>query len=177
MQKRGCGDHAMRSLASFVCVRQVHEEVVLNAARGIVISKERRGGWWSDVLRLLQGDREFRNPGLIPFPGHLEHKVRSPASLKEGVRSSRLLGEGGALRGPSQRDTDLHDGAQLRYLRMLKELRANSQVCTDSHKAWPKAEPSHVPLHEGARKGERALELPRSMNIVQRAGRSRRKGS
>ena len=30
---------------------------------------------------------------MIPLPGHLKHKVRSPASLKEGVRSSRLLGE------------------------------------------------------------------------------------
>ena len=50
-----------------------------------------------------------------------------------------LLGEGSALRGPGQRDTDLHDSTQLRHLRMLKELRAD-QVGTDSdsHKARPK---------------------------------------
>ena len=35
----------------------------------------------------------------------------------------------------------------------------SSGICVllDSHKARPKAEPSHVPLHEGARKGERTL--------------------
>ena len=88
-----------------------------------------------------------------------------------------MLGEGSALRGPGQRDTDLRNGSQLRYLRMLKELRTNPQMGTDGHKAGPKAEPSHIPLHKGARKGERVLKLPPSMNIVQRAGRSRRKGS
>ena len=60
------------------------------------MSKEGRSGGWSGVLQLSQGDREFRMRGLMQFSGHLEHKVRSPASLKEGVRSSRLLGEGGA---------------------------------------------------------------------------------
>ena len=34
-------------------------KVVLNTARGIIIRKERSGGW-SDVLRLLQEDWEFR---------------------------------------------------------------------------------------------------------------------
>ena len=122
--------------------REPRKKVVLNAARGIIISKEGRSGGWSDVLRLSQGDREFRKRGLIPLPGHLEHKVRSPASLKEGVRRSRLRGMCSALRGPGQRDTDLRNGSQFGYLRMLKELRTNPQVGTDSHKAWPKAEPS-----------------------------------
>ena len=131
--------------------RESRKEVALNASRGIIISKEGRRGGWSDVLRLAQGDREFRQRWLIPFTGHLEHKVRSPASLKEGVRRSRLRWKCSALRGPCQRDTDLHNGSQLRYLRMLKELRTNSQVGTGSHKAWLKAEPSHAPLHKGAR--------------------------
>ena len=89
----------------------------------------------------VAGDGEF-----APFPGHLEHKVRPSASLKQGVLSGRLLGKGSALRGPGQRDAELHDGAQFRNLRMLKELRADSKLSTDSYEAWPKAEPSHVPL-------------------------------
>ena len=125
--------------------REPREKVVLDAAQEIVIGKKGRSG------RCLGGNRKLRKRRLIALSGHLEHKIRSPASLKEGFRSSRLLGEGSALRGPGQRDTDLHGCTQLRYLRMLKELRANSQVGTDSHKAWPKAEPSHVPLHKGAR--------------------------
>ena len=105
-----------------MCTRRPLEKVV-DAARGVIICKEGRGRGWSDGLRLSQGDREFRQRRLIPFPGHLERKIGAPASLKEGVRSGRLLREGGALRGPSQWDTDLHDGTELRYLRMLKELR------------------------------------------------------
>ena len=61
--------------------------------------------------------------------------------------------------GPSQRHTDLHNGTQLWDLRMLKELWANTQVCTDSHKAGPKAETSHVPIHKGSRESERIHEL------------------
>ena len=140
--------------------REPREKVVLDAAQEIVIGKKRRSG------RCLDGNRELRKRRLIALSGHLEHKIRSPASLKEGFRSSRLLGKGSALRGP----------AQLRYLRMLEELRANSQVGTNSHKAWPIAEPSHVPLHKGA-KGEGVLKLPPSINVVQRTGHSSRKGS
>ena len=55
---------------------------------------------------------------------------------------------------------------------MLKELRTDSKLSTDSQEAWPKAGPSHVPLHKWARRGERVLKLP-SMDIVQGAGRSR----
>ena len=87
--------------------REPSEKVVLDAARGIVIGKQGRSGRCSDVLRLSQGNRELRKRRLIALSGHLEHKIRSPASLKEGFRSSRLLGEGSALRGPGQRDTDL----------------------------------------------------------------------
>ena len=125
-------------LAGYV---EPREKVAPDAARGVVICKEGRSGGWSDSLRLAQGDREFRQRRwLIPLPGHLERQIGAPASLKEGVRSGRWLREGGTLRGSSQRNTDLHDGTQLRYLRMLKELWANAQVCTDSHKARPKAE-------------------------------------
>ena len=114
-----------------------------------------------------------RRPGVPPAqvdpaPGAFGAQDRGASSLKEGVSSGRLLREGGALRGSSQRDTDLHDGTQLRYLRMLKELRANAQVSTDSQKARPKAKSSHVPLHERARKGERVRKLPPRMNILQR---------
>ena len=51
--------------------REPSEEVALNAARGIVISKEGRGGRWPNILRLLQGDGEFRKRWLISFPEHL----------------------------------------------------------------------------------------------------------
>ena len=105
----------------------------------------------------------------MPFPGHLEHKVRPPASLEQKVRSGRLLGKGSAFRSPGLTRRGL-----FRNLRMLKELRADSKLSTDSHEAWPKAEPSHVPLNEGARRGERGLTLPPSMDIVQGPGRSLR---
>ena len=59
---------------------------------------------------------------------------------------------------------------------MLKELRADSKLSTDSHDARPKAEPSHAPLNEGARKGERILKLLAGIDTVQGAGR-RGKGS
>ena len=79
-------------LAGYV---EPREKVVLDAARGVVICKEGRSGGWSDSLRLAQGDREFRQRRwLIPLPGHLERKIGAPASLKEGVRSGRLLREG-----------------------------------------------------------------------------------
>ena len=101
-------------LAGYV---EPREKVVPDAARGVVNCKEGRSGGWSDSLRLSQGDREFRQRWLIPLPEHLEHQIGAPASLKEGVRSGRLLREGGALRGRSQRNADLHDGT-LRYLRV-----------------------------------------------------------
>ena len=119
----------------------------------------------------VAGKPEFSQRRLIPLLGHSERKIRSPASLKEGVR--RLLGEGSALRGPGQWEHGL-DAAQVSA---YTQLGATLQVRTDSHKARPKAEPRHVPLHKEVQKGERALKLPPSMKIVQRTGRSRRKGS
>ena len=79
-------------------------------------------------------------------------------------------------RGPGERDADLHDGAQFRDLRMLKEVRADSKLSTDSHEAWPKAEPSHVPLNEETRKMSGYSNFHRAWT-QQGAGRSRRKGS
>ena len=57
---------------------------------------------------------------------------------------------------------------------MLEELRTDATVSTDRPKTRPKAQPGHVPLDEGARWAERVLEFPASMNIVNRAGLSRR---
>ena len=70
------------------------------------LSSARRGE--ADGGRRLSGcrDGEFRKRRLAPFPGHLEHKVRPPASLEQGAHSGRLLGKGSAFRGPGQRDAD-----------------------------------------------------------------------
>ena len=77
--------------------REPSEKAVLDAAREIIISKKGRSGGCSDVLRLSQGNWELSKRRLIALLGHLERKIRSPASVKEGIRSSRLLGEGSAL--------------------------------------------------------------------------------
>ena len=59
------------------CNKETRKKVVLEAARGIIISKKGR----SDSLRLAQGERELRQRRLIPLPGNLEHEVGTPASL------------------------------------------------------------------------------------------------
>ena len=65
-----------------ICYKEPCKKVVLEAARGIIICQQGGNRRWSDSLWLSQGDREFRQGWLIPLPGHLEHKVRTPASLK-----------------------------------------------------------------------------------------------
>ena len=130
--------------------RESSEEVVLNAARGVVIGKERRDRRWPDVQRLSQGDWEFRKRRLVPFPGHLEHEVRLPASLEQGSPQWQAAWEGQCLQGPRPTGRGLARWRASSGLRMLKKLRADSKLSTDSHEAWPKAEPSHVPLGLGA---------------------------
>ena len=65
----------------FFCYKEPCKKVVLEAARGIIICQQGGNRRWSDSLWLSQGDREFRQGRLIPLPGHLEHKVRTLASL------------------------------------------------------------------------------------------------
>ena len=72
------------------CNKETRKKVVLEAARGIIISKKGRDSGGSDSLRLAQGDRELRQRRLIPLPGHLEHEVGVPASLKKSIHSGRL---------------------------------------------------------------------------------------
>ena len=52
-------------------------------------------------MRLSQGDREFRKRRLIPFPGHLEHKVKSPASLKRESAVAGCLGRAAPFWAPA----------------------------------------------------------------------------
>ena len=113
------------------------EKVVRDAARGVVICKEGRSGGRSDGLRLSQGDREFRQRWLIPFPGHLEHRSgRQPAWRRESAVTG-CFGRA-ALRGLRQWNTDLHNGTQLRCLCMLKELWANARRAQTAIRGGPK---------------------------------------
>ena len=64
-----------------ICYKKPCKKVVLEAARGIIICQQGGNRRWSDSLwrRRETGSPEGR---LIPLQGHLEHKVRTPASLK-----------------------------------------------------------------------------------------------
>ena len=116
-------------------------------------------------------------PGVQPAQGDRALKAFGAqdqvVSQPEGGRPQWQVAWGGQCpSGPGQRDTGLHDSTQLRHLRVLKELWTNLQVGTNSSKVRPKAEPRHVPLHKGARKGAGT----QTLKIVQRLGRSLRQG-
>ena len=146
------------------------EKVVRDAAGGVVICEGRSGGR-SDGLRLSQGDRKFRQRWLIPLPGHLEHEMGAPASLEEGVRSDR---SSGALASGTRICAMAGSSGICVCSRSCGLMRRCAQTAI---RRGPKAKSSHVPVHKGARKGERVRKLPPSMKVLQRAGHSRKKDS
>ena len=84
--------------------------VVLNASRGVVVTKEGRRRRRSCGCR----KEKFRKLWLVKLTGHL----RLPARLEERVRRG-WTEEGHALRSSSQQDTDLDHSAQFWDLCML----------------------------------------------------------
>ena len=62
------------------------EEVMLDAPRRVVVTKEGRKRRGQQVRRLPQRNREFGKLWLVDLTGRLQHQVGPPARLKQGPR-------------------------------------------------------------------------------------------